>query len=113
MWAYPIDAFRIWWILRPYERIPPPATSSATGGYLLDVQLGITHAGPMGWLGALACVFGLGWLVVAGTMWVRSRVASKRLDRASRMVLLAVIGSVLAVLVSHYLLWRVFGILVS
>jgi hypothetical protein len=113
MWAYPIDAFRIWWILRPYEPITPPASVSATSGYLVDLQLGVTHAGLMGWLGSLACVFGLVWLLVAGTTWVRYRLASKRLDRASRIVLLAVMGSVLAVFGSHYLLWRVFGILVS
>ena len=114
MWGYPIDAFRIWWVLRQYEPVRLPASGSPTdGGYLLDLQLGVTHAGPIGWLGSLACVFGLVWLVVAGGLWVKYWLGSKELDHASRMVLLAVVGSVVAVFASHYLLWRVFGILVT
>jgi len=113
MWAYPVDAFRTWWRLRPYERITPATPTSVPGGYLLDLQLGVTHAGLLGWLGALACTCGLGWLIVAGSMWVSYRVKAKHLDRSSRMVTYAVLGSIVAVLLSHYLLWRVFGILVS
>ena len=114
MWGYPIDAFRIWWILRQYEPVRLPASTSPTdGGYLFDLQLGVTHAGPVGWLGSVACVFGLVWLATAGVLWVKYRLGSKQLDHASRMVFLAVGASVVAVFASHYLLWRVFGILVT
>jgi len=113
MWCYPVDAFRAWWVLRRYEPVRPRVPASVSGGYLLDLQLGVTHAGLLGWLGGLACILGSVWLLVAGLLWIGYRVVSERLDPASLAVLLAVLGSVVAVLLSHYLLWRVFGILVT
>jgi hypothetical protein len=113
MWCYPIDAFRTWWTLRQYEPVSPRVSAGVHAGYLIDLQLGVTHAGLIGWMGALACVLGLVWLVAAGSIWARYRARSRRLNRASLAALLAVAGSVSAFFLSHYLLWRVFGILVS
>ena len=113
MWCYPIDAFHTWWIVRQYHRMRPQAPESGTQGISFDLGLGVAHTGLVGWLGTLACFLGLAWLAVAGAMWVRSRLGGGRLDRSSRLVFIAVVASVTAVLLSHYILWSVFGILVA
>jgi hypothetical protein len=113
MWAYPIDAFYTWWIVRQYERMMPQVPASGSPGFVVDLGLGVAHTGIVGWLGSLACFFGLVWLAVAGTAWIKSRLGGRRLDRSSRLVLVAVSASVAAVFLSHYLLWYVFGLLVS
>jgi hypothetical protein len=91
----------------------PPSLEADTSGMVFDLGLGVAHTGLVGWLGTLACVLGLVWLSVAGAISIKSHLGNRHLDRRSRAVVIAVVASVAVVLLSHYLLWSVFGILVA
>jgi hypothetical protein len=113
MMAYPIEALQVWRLLSAHERPVAPAVPALSGDAMRTMVAGVVHMGLLGWCGAACCVLAMGWLLIASLTWASYARRHLSLQASSRVLFSSVATGVIIVFTAHYLLWVVFGVLVS
>ena len=111
MFLYPLEGAQIvFWTPEILEPAAVHVQDTQTGGMQFDLGRMHIHCSLLGWLGQVACVVGIVWVLGACALRLLAWHRGSKWDGPSCVALLAVGGSVAMVLATHYAFWRAFGI---